>query len=100
MQKLTPREAPSFAELAPAALWIAGNLDGVQPIRLGENRGAWPVAIGVTHVWANFNSPKLRAYDPYHQRAVLARHWCQTRNDADRLWCGSLRINGIRKSLG
>lgn len=84
--KLTATQSDVFREIAPTALWVAANLDGAQPTRFGDNRGSWPVAMGLTQAWGDFKSAQLRADEPFHERAVVARYWCDAFDHADRLW--------------
>ena len=79
------------------ALWVAGDLDGPQARRLGDNRGAWPVLMGLTQAWADSKSATLIANEPYRTRAIMMRLWAETWDAADMIW--TLTYNGLRHRL-
>lgn len=98
---VTPRHVPRplsreqrfvFDDMARAgltALWVAGDLDGPQAVRIGDNRGAWPVLMGLSQAWADSKSPQLIAAEPYRTRAVMMRLWAETWEAADKIWCAT-----------
>jgi hypothetical protein len=94
--KLTPERRFAFEEIAPTALWIAANLTGAQQRFWGDNQGGWPVMMGLTQSWEDRKSAALAANEPYQERALIARFWCDEWDEADRLWqdtYGSLRTH-------
>lgn len=85
-RKLTREQALAFKEIAPAALWIAGNLNGPQQRYWGDNEGAWPVRLGLTQAWNDTASPVMLAAEPFNPRAIMVRLWCDTWEQAETLW--------------
>lgn len=96
---LSPEQRMCFQDMAAnglTALWVAGDLDGPQARRLGDNRGAWPVLMGLTQAWADSKSPQLMANEPYRNRAVMMRLWADTWDQADRIWSATYASLGHR----
>lgn len=86
---LTPEQRLCFQDMAAhglTAIWVAGDLDGPQARRIGDNRGAWPVLMGLTQAWQDSKSPQLMAHEPYRNRAVMMRLWADSWDEADRVW--------------
>lgn len=93
---LTSEQLAVFKALNPAALWIAGNLDGPQPTRFGDNAGAWPITMGVTQDRRHKKLP-----DPFFARGTLLRYWCEvTAGDALKSWDTAERLHvAVYKAL-
>lgn len=85
-RKLTREQGFVFRDMAPTALWIAGNLNGPQQRYWGDNHGAWPVRLGLTQAWNDTTSPAMLAAEPFHPRAIMVRLWCETWDQAEALW--------------
>lgn len=86
---LTAEQRLCFQDMAAhglTAIWVAGDLDGPQACWLGDNRGAWPVLMGLTQAWQDSKSATLIANEPYRTRAVMMRLWADTWDEADRVW--------------
>lgn len=104
-RRLTAEQNFAFKELSPAALWLAGNLDGPQPRALGDNRGGWPVEMGLTQRWAGLSEDnQFVDRDAYNKRGVFYRLWCDHYDLADRLQCAvfqALRVSGrVEPAIG
>lgn len=76
----------AFKEIAPTALCIWANLAGSQPRHWGDNIGGWPVLLGLTQAWPDHRSAQMSLNEPYQERALVARLWCETWDEADLLW--------------
>ncbi|MGH6815519.1 MAG: hypothetical protein ACREC6_07435 [Hyphomicrobiaceae bacterium] len=74
----------AFRRLAPAAVYIAGT-EGPVPRRFGDNRGAWPIRIGVTASWKDIITPQLEHSAPLWWQGVLFRVWTPDEVHAKRL---------------
>lgn len=92
VRRLTAEQRLAFGECRMCALWIAGNLDGPQARRLGDNRGAWPIDMGLTQRWSGLTEDNQFAdSDPNEKRGVMLRFWCDSYDVADRLQCAVYR---------
>ena len=88
--RLNAEQKAAFNEIGPAALWVAGNLNGPQARRIGDNLGAWPVEMGLTQRWSGLSEDnQFEGSDPNEPRAVLFRLWCEDYSRADRLQCAA-----------
>lgn len=91
-RRLTAEQNFAFKEISPAALWLAGNLNGPQPRSFGDNRGAWPIEMGLTQRWSGVaEDNQFLGSDPNEPRAVFYRLWCDDYRTADRLQCAVYR---------
>lgn len=81
----------AFEEIAPTSLCFLANLAGSQPRFWGDNRGGWPVLMRLSQTWEDRKSGELERNEPYQQRALITRLWCDEWDDADRLWQASYK---------
>lgn len=90
--RLTDEQRLAFKECRMCALWVAGNLDGPEPRYMGDNRGAWPVDMGLTQRWSGLTEDhQFDGSDPNEKRGVVLRFWCDSYDIADRLQCAVYR---------
>jgi len=78
------RKWGAFRRLAPAAVYVAGT-EGPVPRSFGDNRGAWPIRIGVTESWKDTITPQLERGAPLWWQGVLFRVWTPSEVHAKRL---------------
>lgn len=67
-----------------SALYVAGPKEIVAR-RIGDNRGARPIKVGVVESWKDEITRKLDAASPLWWNGVLFRVWCPSRRHADKL---------------
>lgn len=84
--KLSAERRFAFQEIAPTALCVYANLSGAQQRYWGDNMGGWPVLMSLTQAWEDQRSRVLDKSEPYNPRALVARFWCDTWDQADALW--------------
>lgn len=67
-----------------AALYIAGTKEPVAK-RIGDNRGAWPISLGITTAWSDTITKHIDRHSPFWWNGVLFRVWCPTEEHAKML---------------
>ena len=90
--RLSPEAADVFGVMNPSAFWIGGNLDGVQPVKFGDNRGRWPVRFGVTSKW-KFDRAEKNLTDAFNARGLLLRYWVAFDAGHRRSWAAAERLH-------
>jgi hypothetical protein len=81
----TPAKSAAFRELGPVAVYVAGNISGPEPRYFGDNRGAWPILLGIVRSWRDSVTPHMDRLSPIRARGVLFRVWTPSSADAHRL---------------
>jgi hypothetical protein len=92
---LTDLQAAKFRELAPWAVYVAGNIQGPEPRFFGDNAGAWPILLGKSRSWHDTVTEEMDRYSPIKTRGMLFRLWTPGYADANRLLAG---IDGLIRS--
>ena len=87
----SPRKRDTFIRLAPAAVCIAGT-EGPVPRTFGDNRGAWPIRVGITERWEDTSTPGLNSGSPLWWQGVLFRVWTPSREHAKQLGAAVLEL--------
>ena len=77
-----------FRDLTPAAVYISGH-DVPVPRSLADNRGVWPIRIGITTRWEPLETltKEMDRHHPVHWMGMWFRVWTLSGDDAGNLAC-------------
>lgn len=86
-------EMEQFKRFAPHAFWVGGNLDGPQPMRIGDNAGRWQVRTGVTGQWKPDKRDK-GLVDGAFARNFVSCWWCDWDKGSKRSYASASALEG------
>lgn len=81
MTALAPHIKRRFRLEGFAALYIAGTKEPVAK-RIGDNRGAWPISLGITTAYSDTITKHIDRHSPFWWNGVLFRVWCPNEEQA------------------
>ncbi|KAB2918506.1 MAG: hypothetical protein F9K29_08035 [Hyphomicrobiaceae bacterium] len=80
----SPEWTRTFEALQPAAVYIAGYAAPV-PRGFADNRGVWPIRIGITTRWVDSLTKEMDRHQPVHWMGVWFRVWTLSFESAGQL---------------
>ena len=82
----SPEWRKAFSDLTPAAVYVCGH-EAPVPRSFADNRGVWPVKIGITTRWEPLDtlSKEMDRHHPVHWMGMWFRTWTLSGEDAGNL---------------